>query len=433
MDNVADRRSRLDPSPAPLVPFLLGLAVTAGITVPSLLRLRARSVRAAEDLAAEQERAAILEQMTSHMGQELRFLTEFVNDYPRLARELYSGLGERQVPGALLGIVRRSLDPQRVAVLVRRSEPRGETNPRLVVAAAYPDGAAIDVGSDVSLDSGAIAFAAEAQRVIDREDLDKQAAGRVEAGPALPGIPSPDFIAPLVFDQETLGMILVQHPRRSGDAKTVLRLIAQSGAQVLHTATQVGRMKQTAEMDGLTRIHNKKHMEQVLNDLVYRAACAAYDRRAAGQPQPPPPVSVFLFDIDNFKHYNDTNGHLAGDELLRDLAALVTQSIRKDDAFGRFGGEEFLLVLPNTAAAQSMMVAEKVRSLIAAQPFPFASRQPLGRISVSGGVAEYPNDGIDAAGILHAADEALYEAKRSGRDRVFRAKASPVRADEVAG
>ena len=423
----------MDPSPAPLVPFLLGLAVTAGLTVPPLLRLRARVARAGRELAAEQERAVILEQMTGHLGQELRFLTEFVNDYPRLARELYSGVGERQVPAALLGIVQRSLDPQRVAVLVRRSERTGSgRSPRLVVAAAYPDGAAIDVGSDVALDHGAIGFAAEAQRVIAREDLEAEAAGHVEPGPALPGLPAPDFLAPLVFDQETLGMILLQHPRGSGDPRTVLRLIAQSGAQVLHTATQVGRMKQTAEMDGLTRIHNKKHMEQVLNDLVYRAACAAYDRRAAGEPEPPPPVSVFLFDIDNFKHYNDSNGHLAGDELLRDLAALVTQSIRKDDSFGRFGGEEFLLVLPHTAAAQAMTVAEKVRSLIAAQPFPFAERQPLGRLSVSGGVAEYPNDGIDAAGILHAADEALYEAKRSGRDRVLRAKASPA-AGEAAG
>ena len=425
----------MDASPAPLVPFLLGLAVTAGLTVPSLLRLRARAARAAEELASEQERSGVLERMTTHLGQELRFLTEFVNDYPRLARELYSGVGERQVPGALLELVQRSLDPQRVAVLVRRSEARREPghSPRFVVAAAYPDGAAVDVGSDVPLDGGVIGFAAEAQRVIAREDLEEAGAGRVEAGAALPGIPSPDFVAPLVFDQDTLGMIVVQHPRRGGDAKTMLRLIAQSGAQVLHTATQVGRMKQTAEMDGLTRIHNKKHLEQVLNDLVYRAACAAYDRRAAGQSQPPPPVSVFLFDIDNFKHYNDTNGHLAGDELLRDLAALVTQSVRKDDAFGRFGGEEFLLVLPHTAMAQALAVAEKVRALIAAQPFPFAERQPLGCISISGGVAEYPNDGIDAAGILHAADEALYEAKRSGRNRVYRAGVARVAPGDVAG
>jgi diguanylate cyclase (GGDEF)-like protein len=413
----------LDSSQAPLVPFLLGMIVTGGLAVPPLVRWRARAARARGDQAALRERVSTLELANVEVVEELRFLTQFVNDYPRLARELYGGIGERQVPAALLGLVQRSLDPQRVAVLVRRSEARRQPGQpaRLVVAAAYPDGAGIEVGIDVPLDQGYLAFAAEAQRVIGHGDL-VEAAGS-ESGPVtvLPGLPSPDFVAPLVFDQETLGMILVQHPRRSGDAKTVLRLIAQSGAQVLHTATQVGRMKQTAEMDGLTRIHNKKHMEQVLNDLVYRAACAAYDRRAAGEPQPPPPVSVFLFDIDNFKHYNDTNGHLAGDELLRDLAALVMHSVRKDDAFGRFGGEEFLLVLPHTTVVQATAVAEKIRMLIASHPFPSAERQPLGRLSVSGGVAEYPTDGIDAAGVLHAADEALYEAKRAGRDRVLRA------------
>ena len=416
----------MDSSQAPLVSFLLGLAVAGGLTVPPLLRLRARAARARADAAELEEKAVALERARAQAADELRFLTQFVNDYPRLARELYGGLSERQVPAALLGIVQRSLDPQGIAVLVRRSEPRGGAGAaHVVVAAAYPDGAAVEVGTDLPLDRGEIGLASESQRVLGRDDLAGEAAGHVEPAPGLPGMPQPDFLAPLVFDQETLGMILVQRPRRNVDAKTVLRLVAQSGAQVLHTATQVGRMKQTAEMDGLTRIHNKKHMEQVLNDLVYRAACAAYDRRAAGQPQPPPPVSVFLFDIDNFKHYNDTNGHLAGDELLRDLAALVTHTVRKDDAFGRFGGEEFLLVLPFTAAAQAMTVSEKVRTLIATHPFPFAERQPLGRLSVSGGVAEYPNDGIDAAGILHAADEALYDAKRAGRDRVFRAHASP--------
>ena len=167
-------------------------------------------------------------------------------------------------------------------------------------------------------------------------------------------MPQPDLIAPLVFDQNTLGVILVQKPRKAGDPKAALGLVAQTGAQVLHTAAQVTRMKTTAELDGLTRIYNKKHMDQQLNELVYRAACAAYDQRAAGQPSPAQALSVFLFDIDNFKHYNDTNGHLAGDRLLVELAALVQESVRKDDVFGRFGGEEFLLVMPHTSAAQAL-------------------------------------------------------------------------------
>jgi diguanylate cyclase (GGDEF)-like protein len=195
--------------------------------------------------------------------------------------------------------------------------------------------------------------------------------------------------------------------------------VAQSGAQVLHSAAQMSRMKITAEMDGLTRAFNKKHMEGALNDLVYRAACVAYDRRAAGSREPTPTLSVFLFDIDNFKVYNDQNGHLAGDRLLQELVQLVQGNTRKDDIFGRFGGEEFLLILPHTSATQGLAAAEKLRAVIADHAFPFAARQPTGRLSVSGGVAEYPGDGLDAAGLLHAADEALYEAKRQGRNRVL--------------
>jgi diguanylate cyclase (GGDEF)-like protein len=192
-------------------------------------------------------------------------------------------------------------------------------------------------------------------------------------------------------------------------------------------------MKITAEMDGLTRIYNKKHLEQTLNELVYRAACAAYDQRAAGQSQPTQVLSVFLFDIDNFKHYNDTNGHLAGDKLLQELTGQINESVRKDDVFGRFGGEEFLLILPHTNVTQATAAAEKIRNLIAGHPFPFGDKQPLGRISVSGGVAEYPLHGLDAPGLLHAADEALYEAKRSGRNRVVVAKTAPAAAVPASG
>jgi diguanylate cyclase (GGDEF)-like protein len=229
----------------------------------------------------------------------------------------------------------------------------------------------------------------------------------------------PDLIAPVVFDQNTLGVIVVYGPRKAGDPKAALGLVAQTGAQVLHTAAQVSRMKTTAELDGLTRIYNKKHMEQQLGDFVYRAACAAYDQRGIGRPSPPPELSVFLFDVDNFKHYNDTNGHLAGDRLLQELASLVHQAVRKEDVFGRFGGEEFLLVMPHTSAAQALAAAEKIRRAISEHPFESGERQPLGRLSVSGGVASYPYDGLDAATLLAAADAALYEAKRLGRDRVL--------------
>jgi diguanylate cyclase (GGDEF)-like protein len=415
----------VEPGSPPFIPFFLGLAITAGLLVPILLRLRGAAGEARAVQASAVQQLSQYKRANAALEEDLRFLTQFLKDYPRLARELYSGLSERQIPGKLLAIVQRSLDPQQVAVLVKRAEVKSDKSrrTRLVVAAAYPNGAAVKLGTEVPLDAGEIGFAAESQIDVNRHDLEAETAqSRIKPGPGLPGMPQPDLIAPLVFDQDTLGVIVVAKPRRNGDPRAALRLVAQTGAQVLHTANQVSRMKMTAEMDGLTRVYNKKYMEQTLNELVYRAACAAYDQRSAGRARPAQVLSVFLFDIDNFKNYNDTNGHLAGDKLLQELAGLVNESVRKDDIFGRFGGEEFLLILPRTSVAQATAAAEKIRSVLASHRFPLAEKQPLGRVTVSGGVAEYPVHGLDAAGLLRAADEALYEAKRSGRNRVIAAR-----------
>jgi diguanylate cyclase (GGDEF)-like protein len=409
------------------VAFFLGLAITGGVLVPILLRLRTAVGEARAERAVAAHQSFQVKKANAALEEDLKFLTQFLKDYPRLARELYTGLTERQIPGTLVAIIQRSLDPHQVAVLITRSGGKGEEakSPRLVVAATYPEGAAVQIGTEVPLETGEIGFAAESQIVVTRLDLEAETAqSRIRPGPALPGLAQPDLIAPLVFDQETLGVIVVVKPRKSGDPKAALRLVAQTGAQVLHTANQVSLMKMTAEMDGLTRIYNKKHMEQALNELVYRAACSAYDQRSGGRAAPVPALAVFLFDIDNFKIYNDTNGHLAGDKLLQELAGLVSDSVRKDDIVGRFGGEEFLLVMPRTTATQGMAAAEKIRNLLANHRFPFADTQPLKRITVSGGVAEYPVHGLEAAGLLHAADQALYEAKRGGRNRVLQAKAA---------
>ena len=134
---------------------------------------------------------------------------------------------------------------------------------------------------------------------------------------------------------------------------------------------------------------------------------------------------MFLFDVDHFKHYNDSNGHAAGDQLLKQLARLVEDNIRKENTFGRFGGEEFLIVLPETSPEQALIVAEKVRYLIAHHPFPYGDAQPLGSVTISGGIAAFPGHGLDPEALLEAADSGLYEAKRQGRNRVLSGRARP--------
>jgi diguanylate cyclase (GGDEF)-like protein len=402
-------------------PFLLGLVVAAGILIPLLLRQRALTKAASGDVETLEEQIDGMRKTKGRLEDDQRHLTQFMKDFPHLARDLFTGLKERQVPTSLLNVVQKSLDPAQAIVLVRRGTGDGEHKERrFVVASVTPEGGPVRVGAEVPGETGEVGLAAEAQIVVDRADLlDESMKGRIKPGPSpLAGL-NLEMLAPLVFDQETLGIVALSKPRKpSGDAKAALRLIAQTAAQALHNAAAYSQIKVTAEMDGLTRIFNKKHMEQALSEIIYRTACAAYDRRDQGSAGSGQTLSVFLFDIDHFKHYNDTNGHLAGDKLLQELARLVPACIRKDDIFGRFGGEEFLLVLPNTNLAQALAAANKVRAMVAAQPFSFADKQPLEAITVSGGVAEYPYHGRDAQSLLHAADEALYEAKRQGRNRV---------------
>jgi diguanylate cyclase (GGDEF)-like protein len=398
------------------------LIVTAGLLLPALLRLKtsvSEQSRRADTLKREVQE---LRRANSQMEEDQRFLNSFLKDYPHVAKELYSGLKERQIPGALLQVVAKSLEPQQAVVLVRRGGKDDQGKPRLAVAAAMIEDGTIKVGTEMPPDVGPLGYVAEAQIILTRDELAAEAvATRIKPGPTLAGLPT-DLVAPLVFDKETIGLVAMSRPRRtSGDAKAALRLIAQTGAQALHNAAAYTQMKNTAEMDGLTRVYNKRHMEQQLFELIYRTACAAYDQRDSSSVGAGEALSIFLFDIDNFKHYNDANGHLAGDKLLQELARLVQENIREDDIFGRFGGEEFLLILPRTNLAQGLAAAGKIRSVIASHKFPFAERQPLGMISVSGGVAEYPYDGMDAVSLLKAADQALYEAKRQGRNRALAA------------
>ena len=156
--------------------------------------------------------------------------------------------------------------------------------------------------------------------------------------------------------------------------------------------------------DSLTGLYNRKHLMEVLAKEVARAE--RYQR----------PLALLMIDIDHFKVYNDTCGHLAGDEVLRTIAAIFRGSIRGSDCAGRYGGEEFLIILPETAADGAGRIADRIRSRMAEQDFPAGSQTV--KITISGGVASFPSHGRKPESLLRSADAALYRAKESGRNRV---------------
>jgi len=158
--------------------------------------------------------------------------------------------------------------------------------------------------------------------------------------------------------------------------------------------------------DGLTGLFNRRYMETHLSTLVEQSAARNK------------PITVLVIDIDYFKSVNDTHGHDAGDDVLREFALRIRKAIRNIDLACRYGGEEFVIVMPETDMAVATMVAERLRRRIASEPFSIQQGARYLEVTISIGIAALSGVEDSAAAILKRADQALYRAKRDGRNRV---------------
>ncbi|HEY4222624.1 MAG TPA: diguanylate cyclase [Myxococcota bacterium] len=169
------------------------------------------------------------------------------------------------------------------------------------------------------------------------------------------------------------------------------------------------RLERLALTDPLTGLFNRRYLEQALALEVTR------QKRAKR------PFSLLMVDVDHFKHYNDTHGHPAGDDVLRHLAKILQGSLRASDIVARVGGEEFVVVLLDAELPLARSAADKVRDAVTAHEFTHGDKQPLGRLTVSIGVASWPKHGETGDDVIAAADRALYLSKAAGRNRVTQA------------
>ena len=129
-------------------------------------------------------------------------------------------------------------------------------------------------------------------------------------------------------------------------------------------------------------------------------------------------LSIAVIDADRFKSLNDTHGHSAGDLVLRTIGATLRESFRQSDTAGRYGGEEFVVILPETDMEAAQRKVERLREQVASTPIALATRGEKIFMTISAGLASYPQDGEDAAELLALADERMFQAKREGRNRV---------------
>ena len=168
---------------------------------------------------------------------------------------------------------------------------------------------------------------------------------------------------------------------------------------------RIEEVRLLSDRDPLTNLYNRRYMQEALEREMQLATQSCYS------------VGVVILDLDHFKRFNDTFGHDAGDALLCALGEVLKSSIRSQDIACRFGGEEFVLILPEASLADATWLAKDLRVSVGNLKVKHRS-QPLGSVTVSTGVAVFPTHGATADTVLRAADSALYRAKVCGRDRV---------------
>ena len=229
----------------------------------------------------------------------------------------------------------------------------------------------------------------------------------------------PVLTAPLLGDGRVIGQVSLAQgargPYTPADLERLEHYAAVAG-YVLQAASQQRHWSRLAVTDECSGLPNRRYLRQRLEEIVARAGEEHF------------PVTVLLFDIDDFKTYNDTFGHDAGDEIIRLTGELFSKHCREQDIVARYGGDEFAVVFwdpqgPRMAGSRhpdcALAVLERFTSALGTMEFPSLGKSGQGRLTVSGGLATYPWDGQDLDTLLTQADRALLAAKRAGKNRIF--------------
>jgi diguanylate cyclase (GGDEF)-like protein len=192
--------------------------------------------------------------------------------------------------------------------------------------------------------------------------------------------------------------------------------MADHAATVLENARLLHTFRQVADVDQLTGVANHRYLQERLRQ---ESARAARTKR---------PLSVLMVDLDGFKEVNDAHGHSEGDGVLAAVAAALRLAVRDNDVVARYGGDEFVILMPDTAEKDATVVAERVLSTVADSPYRLRDGTEIA-LSASAGLAIYPADGRNPATLLAAADRSMYAVKRDGGRGVRRAERRSVATD----
>ncbi|MFH1169190.1 MAG: diguanylate cyclase, partial [Chloroflexota bacterium] len=346
-----------------------------------------------------------------YIREQLRDREEELSVINRSSAVLASSLDIPGIYDSFVGELRNVIDVSWSAIVLI------EKNDLLILTLSSEVGSAWQIGERVPIKGSATELVAATKKPLVEPDLSRESLFNTGQYHIRQGIRSIAYLPLISADDEVIGSLVVGSRSPHAYSPRHISLLERLSAQIavsVENARLYARAEEEARVDELTGLLNRRSLDEMIASEIGRHS------RYGGI------FSIIILDLDSFKTYNDSYGHLAGDKLLKQIGGVIKGAIRNADQAFRYGGDEFAILLPHTAIDSASRVAERVRRQVEAK-----AKGGLVSITASLGLANWPTDGIGASEIVSAADGALYRAKRSGGNRSYCASGTLMPLDDV--
>jgi diguanylate cyclase (GGDEF)-like protein len=387
-------------------PFIIAMATLLFLAVVLIVEytIRRRQVtrQMAQNRQKQQQLAAFFSEL-KELKREFARKSEIAEKIPQIIKKMTEKLPADAYPAIAVRSIKDFFHAEKVGCFV---PVEGSSDYTLVVGVGFPPDWAGKVR--IPPGEGILGMALQKRMVVSRVDP-HSSSGRRSSHRSLEDLEvAPDFVAPVFGISGIFGALVVAGcPFPLDGERAYISMFADQLSTMIQNAALLDSIRGGIWVDHLTGVANRLYFLQRFESEIRRTGNY---RQALG---------LFMFDIDEFKKINDTYGHHAGDVVIRKMAEIVKKNTRGSDLVARFGGDEFIVLITSTTEEQAVSFVDKLREKISETDIAIPGSEVPVRITVSGGLAMFPAHGQSTTELFRAADEALYESKRQGRNRTL--------------
>ena len=388
--------------------FIVAKATLLFLTAVLIVEYAIRRRKVSRDLVQnrqKQEQLSAYSAELRNLKKELARKSEIAEKLPQITKKMTEKLPSVAYPAIAVRSMKDFFHAKKVGYF---APEEGSSDYSLVVGTGFPPDWQDKVRIHPS--EGILGMALQTRVVVSRADP-HSSSGRRSSLSSLENMGvAPDFVAPVFGISGTVGALVVAGcPFSLEEERVYVSMFADQLSTMLQNAALLDSNRNATWVDHLTGVANRLYFQQRFESEIRRTG----NYRQA--------LALFMFDIDEFKRINDTYGHHAGDVVIKKLAEIASKTTRGGDLVGRYGGDEFIVLITSTTEKQAISFSEKLREKISATDIAIPGAEVPVRITVSGGLAMFPTHGQSTTELFRAADDALYASKRQGRNRILMA------------